>query len=109
MPPLITIPAGTYPIGSDAPDAYTDESPAHELTLPAYRIGQFPVTNAEYACFVEAGLRRGALVGDGGFAGVAAGGEASVRAGGTRVHAASRGTVIVGVGCLGITRSSKEP
>ena len=55
MPPLITIPAGAYPIGSDAPDAYTDESPAHDVTLPAYRIARFPVTNAEYACFVEAG------------------------------------------------------
>jgi len=30
------------------------EQPQHELTLPAYEIGRYPVTNAEYAAFVAA-------------------------------------------------------
>jgi Sulfatase-modifying factor enzyme 1 len=32
-----------------------DERPPHSLELPAFPVGQFPVTNAEYACFIEAG------------------------------------------------------
>ncbi|MFZ4629754.1 MAG: TIR domain-containing protein, partial [Blastocatellia bacterium] len=43
-PPLVGIPAGRYPIG--------DNRGAHEVELVAYRIGAFPVTNAEYRCFI---------------------------------------------------------
>jgi formylglycine-generating enzyme required for sulfatase activity len=32
-----------------------DESPPHEVELPAFRIGRCPVTNAEYAPFLDAG------------------------------------------------------
>jgi len=54
LPPLVTIPAGTYPIGDDD-SPYGDEKPAHTVTLDAFQIGQFPVTNAEYALFMVAG------------------------------------------------------
>ena len=53
-PPLVDIPAGSYPIGDDHSD-YDDERPAHKAELQAFRIGQFPLTNAEYAAFIEAG------------------------------------------------------
>jgi len=33
---------------------FDDEQPQHEVTLDAYEIGRYPVTNAEYAAFVEA-------------------------------------------------------
>jgi len=33
---------------------FADEQPQHEVTLPAFEIGRFPVTNAQYAAFVEA-------------------------------------------------------
>ncbi len=33
---------------------FDNEQPPHEVTLPAYEIGRYPVTNAEYAAFVEA-------------------------------------------------------
>ena len=53
-PPLITIPAGEYPMGLDnAP--YDREEPAHTVTLATFAIGQFPVTNAEYALFMDEG------------------------------------------------------
>jgi formylglycine-generating enzyme required for sulfatase activity len=39
-------------------DRFEREQPQHELTLPAYQIGRYPVTNAEYAAFVEATGRR---------------------------------------------------
>ena len=32
-----------------------DEKPQHRLNLPAYQIARFPLTVAEYACFVRAG------------------------------------------------------
>jgi formylglycine-generating enzyme required for sulfatase activity len=33
---------------------FSDEQPQREITLPAYEIGRYPVTNAEYAEFVRA-------------------------------------------------------
>jgi formylglycine-generating enzyme required for sulfatase activity len=54
MPPLVDIPAGSYPLGDDA-SGYDDERPAHTVELSAFQIGQFPVTNAEYALFMAAG------------------------------------------------------
>jgi formylglycine-generating enzyme required for sulfatase activity len=50
------IPAGPFLMGSsearDA-DAYHDEKPQHRVELPSYRIGLYPVTNAQYRLFVE--------------------------------------------------------
>lgn len=54
QPPLVAVPAGTYPIGDDE-SSYADEKPAHSVELEAFEIGMFPVTNAEYALFMEAG------------------------------------------------------
>ncbi|MFN0084329.1 MAG: SUMF1/EgtB/PvdO family nonheme iron enzyme, partial [Blastocatellia bacterium] len=53
LPPMVEIAAGTYPMGDDK-GQYDDEKPACRVTLPAFRIGQFPVTNAEYQCFLDA-------------------------------------------------------
>jgi formylglycine-generating enzyme required for sulfatase activity len=48
---LIEIPAGAFTMGSDSiPDA----SPQHRLSLAAFHIGKYPVTNAEYREFVDA-------------------------------------------------------
>ena len=33
----------------------TDHMPCHELAIARFRIGQFAVTNAEWACFIAAG------------------------------------------------------
>ncbi len=54
LPSLVSIPGGTYPIGSDE-GHYEDESPAHTVNLVPFQIGQFPVTNAEWALFMQAG------------------------------------------------------
>ncbi|MFQ5873996.1 MAG: SUMF1/EgtB/PvdO family nonheme iron enzyme, partial [Dehalococcoidia bacterium] len=51
------VPAGPFLMGSDKkrdPDAYSDELPQHELTLSAYSIGKYPITNAQFAAFVDA-------------------------------------------------------
>lgn len=54
MPPLVEIPGGTYPIGDDKSD-YSFEKPAHKVHLETFKIGMFPVTNAEFKYFIDAG------------------------------------------------------
>lgn len=54
LPPMVRVPAGTYTIGSNE-GIYPEEAPEHQVWLDAFWIGQFPVTNAEYACFIKAG------------------------------------------------------
>jgi len=51
VPFSIEIPAGEFIIGSE----YENERPQHTRYLPAYRIGKYPVTNAQYRRFVEDG------------------------------------------------------
>ena len=48
---LITIPAGSFLMGSND---YDDEKPPHQVTLPEFKIGKYPVTNAQYLRFVQA-------------------------------------------------------
>ena len=57
VPPLVHVPGGTYTIGSSRWDrqAYDNERPRHPVQLAEFRIGRYPVTVAEYRCFVEAG------------------------------------------------------
>ncbi len=52
LPPLSKISGGEYRIGSDE---NPDEQPIHTVWLAPFQIGQFPVTNAEYRLFIEAG------------------------------------------------------
>ncbi len=54
LPPLVALPAGRYVIGRDD-DLVADEAPRHSLDLAAFSLGQFPVTNAEWALFMAAG------------------------------------------------------
>ncbi len=53
-PEMVTIPAGEFVMGSDT-SGQDDEKPQHRVNLPAYRIGKYPVTNAEYKRFVDDG------------------------------------------------------
>jgi iron(II)-dependent oxidoreductase len=52
----IEIPAGAAAIGAAAERfAYDNERPRHMVSLPAFRIGRAPVTNATWRHFVEGG------------------------------------------------------
>jgi formylglycine-generating enzyme required for sulfatase activity len=61
VPDMVTISGGPFRMGSDkAKDspyyddlAYDDEVPNHEIVLPDYRIGRYPVTVAQYRVFVD--------------------------------------------------------
>ena len=51
------VPAGPFEMGSDPAAEYApdpDEAPAHPVSVPAFRLGRLPVTNAEYRAFVTA-------------------------------------------------------
>lgn len=54
--PDVLVPAGRFTMGtSTEPWALDNERPAHVVDLPAFRIATTPVTNGEYAAFVDAG------------------------------------------------------
>lgn len=49
---MVEIPAGTYLLGSD--HHYPEEGPTHRVTVDAFAIDRFPVTNADFSEFVLA-------------------------------------------------------
>lgn len=61
LPPMIEIEAGDYPIGSDdhiRPEVdgpWPGVMPTHTVSLDGFHVGQFPVTNAEWALFIQSG------------------------------------------------------
>lgn len=48
--PMVSIPAGTFLMGSplDEPGHYSDEGPQHQVTLEAFQMSQFPITQAQW-------------------------------------------------------------
>ncbi len=56
LPPSCPVPAGEFLMGSDPrqdPEANEQLEPRWRVRLPNYSIARFPVTVAEYACFVR--------------------------------------------------------
>jgi|GEM_PF-1151850 len=51
-PSMILIPAGSFTMGSTE---YRDEEPVHQVWLDAFWIDRYPVTNAQWAAFMESG------------------------------------------------------
>lgn len=49
---VVDVAGGAFLMGSDR--FYPDEGPVHERTVPDFRLGSHPVTNAEFAAFVDA-------------------------------------------------------
>ena len=50
-PALIEIPGGPFILGSD--DGLPYEGPAHTVNLPTFYIGQYPLTNLQFAAFID--------------------------------------------------------
>ena len=53
---FVEVPAGPFSMGSDPErdsSAYDDETPQHEVTLPAYYVARYPVTVAQFRAHVE--------------------------------------------------------
>lgn len=57
LPGDVAVPGGTWRLGSTAADGFVfdNEKWAHETPLAPFRIARAPVTNVEFAAFVEAG------------------------------------------------------
>ncbi|MEZ4708633.1 MAG: SUMF1/EgtB/PvdO family nonheme iron enzyme [Caldilineaceae bacterium] len=55
LPPMVAIPGGTALLGGDDPDGYDDEKPACEVEIAPFELAVYPVTNGEFACFINAG------------------------------------------------------
>ncbi len=55
LPGDVTVPGGTYPIGSTADTGFIfdNEKWAHTVETPAFQIARAPVTQSEYADFLE--------------------------------------------------------
>jgi formylglycine-generating enzyme required for sulfatase activity len=69
---LIEIPAGEFWMGSDPPEGGENERPRRKLATAAYRIGELPVTNADFAPFVPGGYAERGFWTDEGWAFIAA-------------------------------------
>ena len=57
LPPsgrMVLIPAGEFQMGSDAPEADKDEQPVHTVSIDAFYMDQYEVTNAQYKKFIDA-------------------------------------------------------
>ena len=52
----VAIPAGTFRMGTDGDEGYTAEKPAHAVNVASFLMSRSPITNAQYRCFIEAGL-----------------------------------------------------
>ncbi len=64
LPPLAAIPGGAYTIGDDTPicrefngqvEHVAGHVPRHTIAVDPFNIARFPVTNAEWRCFMAAG------------------------------------------------------
>jgi formylglycine-generating enzyme required for sulfatase activity len=54
IPPVVRVVSGPFRMGGDSTEG---EKPVHEVSLGECWIGKYPVTVAEYSCFVKAGHR----------------------------------------------------
>ncbi len=50
-PPMVSIPAGSFNMGSDRGDKR--EQPVHHVSVPAFQMGKYEVTVAEFKKFIE--------------------------------------------------------
>jgi formylglycine-generating enzyme required for sulfatase activity len=63
MPPMVDVAGGRYPIGAEPADDpnyageldLPDSDPVHHVRIAPFALGRFPITNAEWRCFLEAG------------------------------------------------------
>ncbi|MES9903715.1 MAG: SUMF1/EgtB/PvdO family nonheme iron enzyme [Sedimenticola sp.] len=47
---------GEFTMGSKGDEGYDDEKPDHKVAVPRFFISRYLVTNAQYRCFIDAGI-----------------------------------------------------
>lgn len=55
---MVLVPDGPFVMGTDSLKSDSQNRPQHSVSVPAYKIDKFPVTNAEYALFVASSGHR---------------------------------------------------
>lgn len=61
---IVLIPAGAFWMGSQpGPGILDHETPRHQVVLPAYQIGRYPITNRQYGEFIKQERQRDAPAG----------------------------------------------
>ena len=55
---LLPVPAGEFQMGSDDKDSHGDEKPVHAVHLGTFYVARYPLTNAQWARFVQATGRK---------------------------------------------------
>ncbi|MCV6589340.1 MAG: SUMF1/EgtB/PvdO family nonheme iron enzyme [Marinobacterium sp.] len=58
-PVMVSIPTGEFRMGDIQGKGHSDEKPVHKVKVPAFAMGQFEVTNAQYVTFLNAAGKRG--------------------------------------------------
>lgn len=51
---MVWVPGGEFTMGTDAPNTWNNEHPAHRVRVDGFWMDETEVTNAQYAAFVEA-------------------------------------------------------
>jgi formylglycine-generating enzyme required for sulfatase activity len=62
LPPMCTVPTGLFSMGSDKaydPQAAENELPQDRIPVTTFQIARYPVTVAEYACYLRATSNKG--------------------------------------------------
>ena len=54
-PQMVRIPAGQAMLGGEDAEAYDNEKPQCSVAIRAFSLAVYPVTNVEFACFIDAG------------------------------------------------------
>ncbi len=66
---LVSVPAGIFKMGRPYTDqGFAEEVPVHEVSLDAYEIGKYPVTNTEFVEILNWALEKGYITGKSGAA-----------------------------------------
>lgn len=86
---MIWIPGGTFVMGSD--DHYPEEAPKHPVKIDGFWISQTPVTNRQFARFVEETGHVTLAEKSAGCAGLSGSASGNVTGGFPRFHSAGNG------------------
>lgn len=56
---FVTIPGGTFRMGDEGGDLWDGCRPVHTVTVSGFKMGAYEVTNAQYAAYLNAAMKKG--------------------------------------------------
>jgi sulfatase modifying factor 1 len=58
---MVYIPAGTFEMGDNLGDGWSDELPVHTVTVDSFYMGKYEVTNGQYCLYLNSALGEGLI------------------------------------------------